>query len=99
MNKREVKKKLHLNNKEFQVLFRSGKKYFRYAIDNLCFAFGCSSYIGRYYISWPLTRTGITCIVTSRCLQVIWEQLKWRGLTMKRGMRMFNGNMVWKAIQ
>ena len=43
MNKREVKKKLHLNNKEFQVLFRSGKKYFRYAIDNPCFAFGCSS--------------------------------------------------------
>lgn len=43
MNKRKVKKKLHLNNKEFQVLFRSGKKYFRYAINNLCFAFGCSS--------------------------------------------------------
>lgn len=41
-------------------------------------------YIGRYYISWPLTRTGITCIVISRYLQVIWEQLKWRGLTMIR---------------
>lgn len=40
--------------------------------------------IGRYYISWPLTRTGITCIVISRYLQAIWEQLKWRGLTMIR---------------
>ena len=28
MNKRKVKKKLYLNNKEFQVLFRSDKKYF-----------------------------------------------------------------------
>lgn len=43
MNKRKTKKRLHLNNKEFQVLFRSGKKYFRYAINNICFAFGCSS--------------------------------------------------------
>lgn len=43
MNKRKTKKRLHLNNKEFQVLFRSGKKYFRYAINNLCLAFGCSS--------------------------------------------------------
>lgn len=43
MNKRKVKKKLYLNNKEFQVLFRSDKKYFRYAINNICFAFGCSS--------------------------------------------------------
>ena len=34
-----------------------------------------------------------------RYLQVIWEQLKWRGLTMKRKMRMFNRNMAWKAIQ
>lgn len=43
MNKRKTKKRLHLNNKEFQILFRSGKKYFRYAINNLCLAFGCSS--------------------------------------------------------
>lgn len=29
----------------------------------------------------------------------IWGRLKWRGLMMKRKMRMFNGNMAWKAIQ
>lgn len=49
--------------------------------------------------SWPLTRTGITCIAILRYLQVIWGRLKWRGLMMKRKMRMFNGNMAWKAIQ
>ena len=44
-------------------------------------------------------RTGITCIAILRYLQVIWGRLKWRGLMMKRKMRMFNGNMAWKAIQ